>query len=216
MVVCNGGSPLVAVRGGGGGQEQQALCCAPISAFSLDRGVAVPSADYLSPTRDVTSTLGPDPRISQVRTSHDSRARVALQSLQSVIASMIGSHALRSATRSTPRRLLTSRPITSRHASTAAPPPPPPRRSQPPNPHAAYYSELLPAMIPIFLIGSAVYLSLQLLHSSLAHEQASDKAHERIAELEAEIDARLQGGSGSQGSTVEALVNNAKAWWKFW
>lgn len=70
-------------------------------------------------------------------------------------------------------------------------------------------------MIPIFLIGSAVYLSLQLLHSSLAHEQASDKAHERIAELEAEIDARLQGGSGSQGSTVEALVNNAKAWWKF-
>ncbi|KAI5894037.1 uncharacterized protein SCHCODRAFT_02576564 [Schizophyllum commune H4-8] len=59
---------------------------------------------------------------------------------------------------------------------------------------------------------------LQLLHSSLEHEQASDKALARIAELEAEVD-RLQAehsvrGAGTNGAA--ALHGGSGAWWKFW
>ena len=59
---------------------------------------------------------------------------------------------------------------------------------------------------------------MQLLHSSLEHEQASDKALARIAELEAEVD-RLQAehaarGAGAKGAA--ALQGGSGAWWKFW
>ena len=93
-------------------------------------------------------------------------------------------------------------------------------------------------MIPIFLIGSAVYLvrllflrllrlcaeavggtqGLQLLHSSLEHEQASDKALARIAELEAEVD-RLQAEHSARGAGTKGAAaphGGSGAWWKFW
>ncbi|ETW84325.1 hypothetical protein HETIRDRAFT_28617, partial [Heterobasidion irregulare TC 32-1] len=55
--------------------------------------------------------------------------------------------------------------------------------------HAQFYSDLVPGMIPIALLGSAVYMALQLLQSRLSHEKHLDEARSRINELEAEIDA---------------------------
>lgn len=42
-------------------------------------------------------------------------------------------------------------------------------------------------MIPICLLGSAIYLGLQLTRLSLAHEKYMDQAEQRVAELEAQI-----------------------------
>lgn len=84
------------------------------------------------------------------------------------------------------------------------------------SPHAQFYSDLVPGMIPIALLGSAVYMvrnlfiplsrtllrtirgqlhsmqALQLLQSRLSHEKHLDEARSRINELEAEIDALLE------------------------
>ncbi|KAF9246961.1 hypothetical protein BU15DRAFT_57903 [Melanogaster broomeanus] len=50
---------------------------------------------------------------------------------------------------------------------------------------------MLPGMIPVALLGSAVYIGLQLVRGSLAHEKALDEAKDRIHALEEEVD-RLQ------------------------
>jgi len=42
-------------------------------------------------------------------------------------------------------------------------------------------------MIPIFLLGSAVYLGLQLTHLQLSHEKYMQEANDRVEQLEAEI-----------------------------
>jgi len=44
-------------------------------------------------------------------------------------------------------------------------------------------------MIPVALLGSAVYMGLQLLQTSLSHEKYLDEARARVGELEREIDA---------------------------
>ncbi|KAL1680689.1 hypothetical protein EV122DRAFT_288512 [Schizophyllum commune] len=59
---------------------------------------------------------------------------------------------------------------------------------------------------------------LQLLHSSLEHEQASDKALARIAELEAEVD-RLHAEHSARGAGTKGAAaphGGSGAWWKFW
>ncbi|KAI0303151.1 hypothetical protein BC826DRAFT_869499, partial [Russula brevipes] len=55
--------------------------------------------------------------------------------------------------------------------------------------HAQFYSDLVPAMIPVALLGSAVYMGLHLLQTSLSHEKYLDDARLRVEELEREIDA---------------------------
>ncbi|EJD01048.1 uncharacterized protein FOMMEDRAFT_48005, partial [Fomitiporia mediterranea MF3/22] len=57
--------------------------------------------------------------------------------------------------------------------------------------HAQWYSNTVPAMIPIALLGSAVYIGLQLVRTKLATEKYLDEANARIAQLEEEI-KRLQ------------------------
>ncbi|KAF9221877.1 hypothetical protein BS17DRAFT_685625, partial [Gyrodon lividus] len=57
--------------------------------------------------------------------------------------------------------------------------------------HGDFYSSMLPGMIPIALLGSAIYMvrllpSFQL--SSLAHEKFLDEAKERIRTLQGEVD----------------------------
>jgi len=53
-------------------------------------------------------------------------------------------------------------------------------------------------MIPVALLGSAVYVGLQLLQTRLSHEKYLDEARARIEELEQEIDALvLERGSTS-------------------
>ncbi|KAI0269235.1 hypothetical protein BC834DRAFT_865393 [Gloeopeniophorella convolvens] len=53
--------------------------------------------------------------------------------------------------------------------------------------HAQFYSDLVPAMIPVALLGSAVYMGLQLLQTYLSHEKYLDEARARVDELEREI-----------------------------
>jgi len=57
------------------------------------------------------------------------------------------------------------------------------------SPHAQFYSDLVPGMIPIALLGSALYLGLQLLQSRLSHEKYLDEERARVEQLEAEVDA---------------------------
>jgi len=44
-------------------------------------------------------------------------------------------------------------------------------------------------MIPIAILGSAIYLGLQLMQSKLAHEKYLDEAQQRVKDLEAEVEA---------------------------
>ncbi|KAF8313440.1 hypothetical protein DL93DRAFT_2081146 [Clavulina sp. PMI_390] len=71
-------------------------------------------------------------------------------------------------------------------ASQFPPPPPPPHESQP-NAHKQFYREFVPAMIPIFLLGSAVYMSLTLTREYLSYEKYASEAQARINELENEL-----------------------------
>jgi len=64
-----------------------------------------------------------------------------------------------------------------------------------PNPksnHARLYSDTFPAMIPVFLLGSAVYLGLQLIQLKISHEKYMEDAASRVLSLEAEIEALQQ------------------------
>ncbi|KAF8450834.1 hypothetical protein L210DRAFT_842281 [Boletus edulis BED1] len=61
--------------------------------------------------------------------------------------------------------------------------------SKPRSGHADFYASLLPAMIPVALLGSAVYMGLHLLQSRLAHEKFLDEARQRICALEQEVDS---------------------------
>ncbi|KAI0069022.1 hypothetical protein BV25DRAFT_74418 [Artomyces pyxidatus] len=70
-----------------------------------------------------------------------------------------------------------------RHLSSAPPSP------KPSSPHAQFYTDLLPAMVPIALLGSAVFLGLQLLQSRLSLEKYLDEARAQVDALEAEVDA---------------------------
>ncbi|EIM88228.1 uncharacterized protein STEHIDRAFT_95253 [Stereum hirsutum FP-91666 SS1] len=115
------------------------------------------------------------------------------------------------------RSRLTSATITSRrtfrNSST--------RYSQPPQQHtshAQFYSDLLPGMIPVALLGSAVYMGLQLLQSRLSHEKYLDEALVRIDELEAEL-ATLRTARSTPGSIVAdpSPAPTSNGWFgRFW
>ncbi|KAF5369883.1 hypothetical protein D9758_001213 [Tetrapyrgos nigripes] len=60
--------------------------------------------------------------------------------------------------------------------------------THPRSPHAQWYSDVVPAMIPMFLLGSAVYLGLQLAHTRLSHEKHMEAAQQRVAALEVQVD----------------------------
>ncbi|KAF9569496.1 hypothetical protein CPC08DRAFT_701994 [Agrocybe pediades] len=96
--------------------------------------------------------------------------------------------------------------------------------------HAQFYSDLLPAMIPVFLLGSTIFLGLQLTQLTLSHEKFIQESEQRVRELEREIEA-LQarkerenaGGSMSPSnssaepsSSVQAGTKGGKSWWAFW
>ncbi|PSR73646.1 hypothetical protein PHLCEN_2v10565 [Hermanssonia centrifuga] len=60
--------------------------------------------------------------------------------------------------------------------------------SKKPSSHAQFYSEMIPGMVPIALLGSAVYLGLRLLQANLSQERFLDEARARIGELEREVE----------------------------
>jgi len=92
-------------------------------------------------------------------------------------------------------------------------------RGDGPSRHAQFYSDLLPAMIPVALLGSAVYMGLQLLQTSLAHEKYLDEARARVQELEREIDSlvlerRNTSTTSTREAATDAAVNaaNSRGW----
>ncbi|PPQ65244.1 hypothetical protein CVT26_000221 [Gymnopilus dilepis] len=84
--------------------------------------------------------------------------------------------------------------------------------------HSAFYSDTLPAMIPIFLLGSAVFLGLQLMYLKLSHEKFMDESMERVKALEAEIDALQQkrtttSQSNAGNKSSEQKDSTRRSWW---
>ncbi|KAI6105752.1 hypothetical protein F5141DRAFT_1006739 [Pisolithus sp. B1] len=78
--------------------------------------------------------------------------------------------------------------------------------------HAEWYSSMLPGMIPIALLGSAVYMALHLAQCTLAHEKFLDEADARIRKLEEEVD-RLQ-----RERSISAPPTPSKShgsWWRW-
>lgn len=71
-------------------------------------------------------------------------------------------------------------------------------------------------MIPIFLLGSAVYLGLQLAQQKLSHEKYIEEASQHVKTLEAEVEAlqaeymRRREGEAS----VQTPGNKTWRWWR--
>ncbi|KAG6890901.1 hypothetical protein C0995_000858 [Termitomyces sp. Mi166 len=67
-------------------------------------------------------------------------------------------------------------------------------------------------MIPIFLLGSAVYLGLQLAQQTLSHEKFMQEASARVKALEAEVDALQE--KRETGTPVAAVeTKKSSRWW---
>ncbi|KAI0301791.1 hypothetical protein B0F90DRAFT_1816694 [Multifurca ochricompacta] len=84
------------------------------------------------------------------------------------------------------------------------------------NRHAQFYSDLVPAMIPVALLGSAVYMGLQLLQTYLSHEKYLDEARARVEELEREIDALLLERRNTSSATNATVDATAPEGWLNW
>ncbi|KAF9484008.1 hypothetical protein BDN70DRAFT_873161 [Pholiota conissans] len=90
--------------------------------------------------------------------------------------------------------------------------------------HSSLYSDTFPAMIPVFLLGSAVYLGLQLTQLNLSHEKHMEEALARVKTLEAEVDAlqqqraaQLQSSTVGPSSTSMSLQQNGNtSRWRWW
>jgi len=73
-------------------------------------------------------------------------------------------------------------------------------------------------MMPVFLLGSAVFLGLQLMQLKLSHEKYMDESMDRVRVLEAEIDALQQKRSISSQSTPgndspDSKETARRRWW---
>jgi len=73
---------------------------------------------------------------------------------------------------------------------------------------------MIPGMIPIALLGSAVYMGLQFARATLSHEKQVAEAQERVARLEARL-KYLESQIGNV--SVEEAASDAKpakkSWW---
>jgi len=75
--------------------------------------------------------------------------------------------------------------------------------------HAQWYSDLLPGMLPVALLGSAVYLGLQLTREILVHEKYLDEARARVKELEVDV-AKLR--AEKQNTVVPSTGKSTRSW----
>ncbi|KAF8631238.1 hypothetical protein AX15_002567 [Amanita polypyramis BW_CC] len=79
--------------------------------------------------------------------------------------------------------------------------------------HALWYSDTLPAMMPIFLLGSAVYLGLQLTHLQISHEKYLEEANKHIKQLESEIQILQAKRDEKVLSSESKQPTKASGWW---
>ncbi|KAH9894289.1 hypothetical protein C8Q73DRAFT_790842 [Cubamyces lactineus] len=85
-----------------------------------------------------------------------------------------------------------------------------------PSRHAQFYTEFAAGMIPVAILGSAVYLGLRTWQQHLAHERFLEEAQARVQELETEVTAlRQQLQNGAHASTPSTGLSNEKksGWW---
>ncbi|KAI0723352.1 hypothetical protein C8Q76DRAFT_722556 [Earliella scabrosa] len=132
--------------------------------------------------------------------SRTARASIRLPSRRSPLA--------QSRTRAPSRAHVHARPLSSSASSQ-------PPRSR----HAQFYTDYAAGMIPVALLGSAVYIGLRTWQQHLAHERFLDEAQVRVQELEAEVTALRQqvqsgGGEGaSQNTNSPAEPKKRAGWW---
>ncbi|KAI5118557.1 hypothetical protein M0805_002937 [Coniferiporia weirii] len=91
------------------------------------------------------------------------------------------------------------------------------------SPHAQWYSDTLPAMIPVALLGSAVYIGLKLLQTKLATEKHLEEANARIRQLEEEVgtllleqerqDSASMPNAPRDGHGLDAKPTPSRWWW---
>ncbi|KAF8592494.1 hypothetical protein K439DRAFT_1323788 [Ramaria rubella] len=90
---------------------------------------------------------------------------------------------------------------------------------RPKSPHAEWYSQVLPSMIPIALLGSSVYIALHLLQTNLERERYADEAMARIKTLENELEnLRHQNVSDQDAAAAVPLPDppsSSRRWWFF-
>jgi len=79
------------------------------------------------------------------------------------------------------------------------------------SPYSTLYSGTFPAMVPVFLLGSAVYFGLQLTQSKLSHEKYMQQATQQVLALEAEIDVLQQ--SRATTPSPDASSKKPSRWW---
>ncbi|WWC69132.1 uncharacterized protein I206_103068 [Kwoniella pini CBS 10737] len=65
--------------------------------------------------------------------------------------------------------------------------PPPNKNGKKTSPHLVWYREIVPAMIPIFLISTTLFLSLSLIRLHLSHSKLLIESNEKIQELEIKL-----------------------------
>jgi len=72
-------------------------------------------------------------------------------------------------------------------------------------------------MIPIFLLGSAIYLGLELTQLKLAHQKYMDESAKRVEELETEIaslrEKRLTQASSPSSPPEQSPSTKKRSWW---
>ncbi|TDL29274.1 hypothetical protein BD410DRAFT_779625 [Rickenella mellea] len=83
------------------------------------------------------------------------------------------------------------------------------------SPHAQWYAEIGPAMIPVFLLGSAVYLGLQLAQVHLSNEKYLSEASTKIRDLEADLEKLKSDRNQRLEVTQSSRNGDRKSWWWF-
>jgi len=71
-------------------------------------------------------------------------------------------------------------------------------------------------MVPVALLGSTIYLALQLLRSNLSHEKYLDEAQAKIQQLEIKLD-ELQTKRAVEQSESKKVIQASRSnrWWFF-
>ncbi|RPD61906.1 hypothetical protein L226DRAFT_571303 [Lentinus tigrinus ALCF2SS1-7] len=93
-------------------------------------------------------------------------------------------------------------------------------QASPPTPsrHAQFYTDYVAGMIPVALLGSAVYIGLRTWQQHLAHERFLEEAQDHVQRLEEEVAIlrqELQQTATSSSSTQNTPTETKKrsGWW---
>ncbi|OCH93625.1 hypothetical protein OBBRIDRAFT_771400 [Obba rivulosa] len=82
--------------------------------------------------------------------------------------------------------------------------------------HAQFYSDLVPGMLPVALLGSAVYLGLRYAQAYLSHEKYLEDAHAKIKALEDEIITLRDAMEREPSLAMESRPSGKSRWSSWW